>query len=95
MFWILSRHMRKIHSLSNIKPLGTDKAQSQVGTLSQADMVPPQGSPREQATTFPVSLVGPQSHLLFHTVPAVQTDRPCLSQTGDQSSVRWQCGEQN
>ena len=68
MLWILLQHIRKIHSFKNIKPLKTDKVQSQEGPLSQADMFLSQGSPLEQVTTFPVSLVRPQSYLLLHTV---------------------------
>lgn len=40
MLWILSQHMRKINSFRNIKPVRTDKVQSQVGIPSQANTVP-------------------------------------------------------
>lgn len=76
--------MRKIHSFRNTKPLRSEEMQSQ---LSQADMLPPQESPREQATTFPVSLVKAQGHLLLPVLSALQTNHalpragPKLSET--------------
>ena len=62
---------------------------------SESSMILSQGNAWEQATTFPVSLVGPQSYLLFHNV--YLADRQVIlvpEQREDQTSARGQRGKQ-